>query len=164
MLPAIQECIPGPRERAQAQDRDPVLTRVKDWVHRGIIPGRIKLDFGEASLKAYVKILPVLKLDPLPTEPGLKNLDILVKTDIQVTIQSKQYCVPEDLIVPRDRQMESSDLHHFGTEVVALTMQHLLRFPRIWPRTRSSDPCAPINVCTKTQQTVGHPEPWILLP
>ena len=86
VLPAIQECIPGPRERAQAQDRDPVITQVKDW---GAMPGRLELDFGEASLKAYVKILPVLKLNPLPAEPGLDDLDILVKTDIQGTIQSE---------------------------------------------------------------------------
>ena len=32
MSPAIQQHIPGPRERAQVQDRDPVLSRVKDWI------------------------------------------------------------------------------------------------------------------------------------
>ena len=87
MLPAILQCIPGPRERAQAQDQDPVLTRVKDWVHRGIRPERLELDFGEDSLKAYVKVLPVLKLNPVPPEPDLDELDILVNADIQGTIQ-----------------------------------------------------------------------------
>ena len=46
VLPAILQFIPGPQERAQAQDRDPVLTRVKDWVCRGIRPERLELDFG----------------------------------------------------------------------------------------------------------------------
>ena len=142
VLPAIQECIPGPRERAQAQDRDPLLTRVKDWVRRGIRPARLELDFGEASLKAYIKILPVLNLNPLPAEPDLEDLDILVKTDIQGTIQSKQYCVPEELIVPL-----ITDLHlrltHFGAEVVAIKMQYLVWFPRIWSRTRQVLMCCP---------------------
>ena len=83
------------RERAQAQDRDPVLTQVKDWVRRGIRPERLELDFREASLKAYVKVLPVLRLNPVPPEPNLDDLDILVKTNIHGTIQSERYCVPE---------------------------------------------------------------------
>ena len=135
VLPAILQCIPGPRERAQAQDRDPVLTRVKDWVHRGIRPERLELDSGEDSLKAYVKVLPVLKLNPVPPEPDLEDLDILVKTDIHRTIQSERYCVPEELIVPL-----ITDLHlrltHFGTETVTMMMRHLVWFRSIWARTR----------------------------
>ena len=32
LSPATCQHIPGPREQAQGQDQDPVLSRVKDWV------------------------------------------------------------------------------------------------------------------------------------
>ena len=82
MMPATQLLIPGPREQAQAQDRDTVLI-VKDWVRRGAIPGILELDFGDTSLKAYAKILPALRLCQLLDIPDQAILDILVKTDIQ---------------------------------------------------------------------------------
>ena len=63
------------------------------------------------------------------------DLDILVKTDIQGTVQSERYCVPEELIVPL-----ITDLHlrltHFRTETVTMAMRHLVWFPCIWARTR----------------------------
>ena len=58
MIPATQLLIPGPRERAQAKDRDAVLSIIKDWVQKGAISGRLELDFGDTSLKAYAKIVP----------------------------------------------------------------------------------------------------------
>ena len=112
---------PRTSRESSGSDRDPVLTWVKDWVRGGIRPEILELDFREASLKAYVKVLPVLRLNPLPAEPDLEDLDILVKTNIQGTIQSERYCVPEELIVPL-----ITDLHlrltHFGTEIVTLAM------------------------------------------
>ena len=57
MMPATQLLIPGPRERAQAQDQDAVLSVVKDWVRRGTVPRRLELDFGDNRLKAYVKMI-----------------------------------------------------------------------------------------------------------
>ena len=137
LSPAIRQYIPGPRVRAQVQDRDPVLSRVKDWIRQGIIPGRLELDFGEPSLKAYVKIMPVLKLKPVIPEPDEDdlNLDILVKTDIQGTVQSERYCLPEDLIVTL-----ITDLHlqltHYRVETIAMTLRHLVWFPDLWARTR----------------------------
>ena len=52
MMPETQLLIPGPRERAQAQDQDAVLSIVKDWVQRGTVPRRLELDFGDDRLKA----------------------------------------------------------------------------------------------------------------
>ena len=162
VLPAILQRIPGPRERAQAQDRDPVLTRVKDWVRRGTVPERLELDFGEASLKAYVKILPVLKLNPVPPEPDEDDLDILVKTDIQGTIQSERYCVPEELIVPL-----ITDLHlqltHYGTETVAMTMQTSCVVSQHLGQNQTSPATLP-RVCTEAQQPGGCTDRRMLLP
>ena len=110
-----------------------MLSRVKEWIRQGIIPGRLELDFREPSLKAYVKIMPVLKLNPVPPEPDKEdlNLDILVKTDIQGTVQSERYCLPEDLIVTL-----ITDLHlqltHYGVETIAMMLQHLVWFPDLW--------------------------------
>ena len=97
LSPATCQHIPGPRERTLVQDRDPVLSRVKDWIRQGIVPGRLELDFGEPSLKAYIKIMPVLKLKLVIPEPDEEDpdLDILVKTDIQGTVRSERYCLPE---------------------------------------------------------------------
>ena len=60
MLPALQAFIPGPRERAQVQDRNEVLSVVKDWVRRRVVPQRLELDFGHPDLKLYAKVLPTL--------------------------------------------------------------------------------------------------------
>ena len=44
-----------------------MLTRVKDWVRRGIRPARLELDFGEASLKAYHQDLASPQTEPSPS-------------------------------------------------------------------------------------------------
>ena len=100
-----------------------MLSRVKDWVRRGVVPGRLELDFGDPNLKTYVKIMPVLKLKPVIPEldeedPGL---DILVKTDIQGTAQSERYCLPEELIVTLINDLHLQLSHH-GAETTAMTL------------------------------------------
>ena len=130
MMPATQLLIPGPREQAQAQDQEVVLSIVKDWVRRGTVPRRLELDFGDDWLKAYVNMIPVLRLCQIPDQA---DLDILVKTDIQGRTQSERYCMPEDLI-----DLFIIDLHlrltHYGVETTVLTMKHLVWFPSIWSR------------------------------
>ena len=128
MIPATQLLIPGPRERAQAQDT--VLSIVNDWVRRGTTPRRLELDLGDTSLKAYVKMIPVLRLCQLPDQ---SDLDILVKTDIQGNAQSERYCLPEDLINPFIKDLHLR-LTHYGVETTVLTMKHLVWFPSMWSR------------------------------
>ena len=132
MMPATQLLIPGPREQAQAQDQDAVLSIVKDWVRRGTVPRRLELDFGDDRLKAYVKMIPVLRLCQLPNQA---DLDILVKTDIQGRTQSERYCMPEDLIDPFIKDLHLR-LTHYGVETTVLTMKHLVWFPSMWSRVR----------------------------
>ena len=127
-----QQLIPGPRERAQIQDQDTVLSVVKDWVRQGVMPGRLELDFGDSQLKAYVKVIPVLRLCQLPAPD---NLDILVKTDIQGEKQSERYCMPEKLIDPFIKELHLR-LTHYGVETMVLTMKHLVWFPHMWARVR----------------------------
>ena len=127
-----QLLIPGPRERAQVQYQDAVLSVVKDWVRQGVMPGRLELDFGDNQLKAYVKVIPVLRLCQLP---DLDNLDILVKTDIQGEKQSERYCMPEKLIDPFIKELHLR-LTHYGVETMVLTMKHLVWFPNMWARVR----------------------------
>ena len=99
MLPTLQALIPGPRERARAQDGDKVLSVVKDWVRRLVVPQRLDLDYGHPDLKAYTKMLPILKLLEVPGTQEQLALDILVKTDVEGNVQYEQFCVPRDLIV-----------------------------------------------------------------
>ena len=113
-----------------------MLSRVKDWVRQGIVPGRLELDFGDPNLKSYVKFMPVLRLKPVVPEQDEEDpgLNILVKTDVQGTSQSERYCLPEELIVTL-----INDLHlqhtHLGVETTALTLRHLVWFPALWART-----------------------------
>ena len=132
MMPATQLLIPGPRERAQAQDQDAVLSVVKDWVQKGTVPRRLELDFGDDRLKAYVKIIPVLRLCQMPDQA---DLDILVKTDIQGRTHSERYCMPEKLINPFIKDLHLR-LSHYGVETIVLTMKHLVWFPSMWSRVR----------------------------
>ena len=46
------------------------------------MPQCMDLDYGHPDLKAYAKVLAVLKLVDLPGVPGEEPLDILVKTDV----------------------------------------------------------------------------------
>ena len=96
------------------------------------MPGRLELDFGESQLKAYVKVIPALRLCQLPAPD---NLDILVKTDIQGEKKSERYCMPEKLIDPFIRELHLR-LTHYGVETMVLTMKHLVWFPHMWARVR----------------------------
>ena len=96
------------------------------------MPGRLELDFGDSQLKAYVKIIPVLRLCQMP---DLDNLDILVKTDIQGEKQFERYCMPEKLIDPFIKELHLR-LTHYGVETMVLTMKHLVWFPSMWARVR----------------------------
>ena len=162
MIPTTQLLIPGPRERAQAQDRDAVLSIVKDWVRRGAIPGRLELDFGDTSLKAYAKILPALRLCQLPAIPDQADLDVLVKTDVQGNVQSERYCLPEDLIIPFIKDLHLR-LTHYGTETTVLTLRHLSLVPKYMAKSPSGPPGLP-GVYSETPQTIGQEGGWMLLP
>ena len=96
------------------------------------MPGRLELDFGDSQLKAYVKVIPVLRLCQLPAPD---NLDILVKTDIQGEKRSERYCMPEKLIDPFIKELHLR-LTHYGVETMVLTMKHLVWFPHMWARVR----------------------------
>ena len=132
LMSTTHRLIPGPTDRAEAQDQDPVLAVVKDWVRQRVMPGRLELDFGESQLKAYVKVIPALRLCQLPAPD---NLDILVKTDIQGKKKSERYCMPEKLIDPFIRELHLR-LTHYGVETMVLTMRHLVWFPHMWTRVR----------------------------
>ena len=108
------------------------LSVVKDWVRKGTMPGRLELDFGDSQLKAYVKVILVLRLCQMP---DLDDLDILVKTDIQGGKQSERYCMPEKLIDPFIKELHLR-LTHYGVETIVLTMKHLVWFPSMWSRVR----------------------------
>ena len=154
-----QLLIPGPRERAQAQDQDAVLSVVKDWVRQRVMPERLELDFGDIQLKAYVKVMPVLRLCQLP---DLDNLDILVKTDIQGGRQSERYCMLEKLIDPFIKDLHLR-LTHYGVETMVLTMKHLVWFPSMWTRVQTSPPSMS-RMHPKTQPTTGQEGSRMLLP
>ena len=132
LMSTTHRLIPGPTDRAEAQDQDAVLAVVKDWVRQRVMPERLELDFGESQLKAYVKVIPALRLCQLPAPD---NLDILVKTDIQGKEKSERYCMPEKLIDPFIRELHLR-LTHYGVETMVLTMKHLVWFPHMWTRVR----------------------------
>ena len=128
----MRQLIPDPASRAAVQDQDPVLAVVKDWVRQRVMPTRLELDFGDSRLKAYVKVIPALRLCQLPAPD---NLDILVKTDIHGGEESERYCMPEKLINPFIKELHLR-LSHYGVETVVLTMRHLVWFPDMWARVR----------------------------
>ena len=132
LMSTTHQLIPGPASRAEAQDHDPVLAVVKDWVRQRVMPTRLELDFGDNQLKAYVKVIPVLRLCQLPAPD---NLDILVKTDIQGEKESERYCMPEKLINPFIKELHLR-LSHYGVEMMVLMMRHLVWFPNMWTRVR----------------------------
>ena len=132
LMSTTHQLIPGPTGRAEAQDQDPVLAVVKDWVRQRVMPTRLELDFGESQLKAYVKVIPALRLCQLPAP---NNLDILVKTDIQGEKESERYCMPEKLIDTFIKELHLK-LSHYGVETMVLTMRHLVWFPHMWTRVR----------------------------
>ena len=132
LMSTTHQLIPGPTDRAEAQDQDPVLAVVKDWVRQRVMPKRLELDFGESQLKAYVKVIPALRLCQLPAP---NNLDILVKTDIQGEKGSERYCMPEKLINTFIKELHLR-LSHYGVETMVLTMRHLVWFPHMWTRVR----------------------------
>ena len=132
LMSTTHQLIPGPTGRAEAQDQDPVLAVVKDWVCQRVMPKRLELDFGESQLKAYVKVIPALRLCQLPAP---NNLDILVKTDIQGEKESERYCMPEKLINTFIKELHLR-LSHYGVETMVLTMRHLVWFPHMWTRVR----------------------------
>ena len=124
------------------QDRDEVLTVVKDWVQRGVVPERLDLDYRHPDLKTYAKVLPVLTLVDIPEDQEEPALDILVKTDIEGNVQSERYCVPSSLMVATIQDLHLK-LTHFGTEIVILTLKHLVWFPNMWARVRQVLLCCP---------------------
>ncbi len=132
LMSTTHQLIPGPASRAAAQDQDPVLAVVKDWVRQRVMPTRLELDFGDSQLKAYVKVIPALRLCQLPAPD---NLDILVKTDIHGEKESERYCMPEKLINSFIKELHLR-LSHYGVETVVLTMKHLVWFPDMWARVR----------------------------
>ena len=132
LMSTTHQLIPGPTDRAEAQDQDPVLAVVKDWVRQRVMPKRLELDFGESQLKAYVKVIPALRLCQLPAP---NNLDILVKTDIQGEKGSERYCMPEKLINTFIKELHLR-LSHYGVETMVLTMRHLVWFLHMWTQVR----------------------------
>ncbi len=132
LMSTTHQLIPGPASRAAVQDQDPVLAVVKDWVRQRVMPTRLELDFGDSQLKAYVKVIPALRLCQLPAPD---NLDILVKTDIHGEKESERYCMPEKLINSFIKELHLR-LSHYGVETVVLTMRHLVWFPDMWARVR----------------------------
>ena len=90
MRSATQLLIPRPRERAQTQDQDAVLSVVKDWVRRGTVSGRLELDFGDSQLKAYVKVIPVLRLCQMPDQKT-------IWTDLWSRLTSKEENSQKDI-------------------------------------------------------------------
>ena len=159
LMSTTHRLIPGPTGRAEAQDQDTVLAVVKDWVRQRVMPKRLELDFGESQLKAYVKVIPALRLCQLPAP---NNLDILVKTDIQGEKESERYCMPEKLINTFIKELHLR-LSHYGVETMVLTMRHLIWFPHMWTRVRQV-----LQVCagcgSKTSQATGQKDSRMILP
>ena len=135
---------------------------VKDWVRRGAKPGRLELDFGGASLKAFAKILPALRLCQLPAIPDQADLDILVKTDVQGNVQSERYCLSRrpDHSFHQRPPLEANSLrnqdHHADPETPCLVPKYMAKSP-------SGPPGLP-GVYLETPQTIGQEGGWMLLP
>ena len=154
-----QLLIPGPRERAQVQDQDTVLSVVKDWVLPRGYARKTGTGFWDSQLKAYVKVMPVLRLCQMP---DLDNLDILVKTDIQGGKQSERYCMPEKLIDPFIKELHLR-LTHYGVETYGADHETSSLVPKHVGQGLTSSPSMS-RVHPKAQQTTGQEGSRMLLP
>ena len=130
--PVVQQLLSNIQSLARAQDEDPDLVSVKQWVEDNTNPEEKKLDFGTPALRAYRKMLPSLVIGESDPAEGWK---LLFRKPLIDTDNRTRTFIPRQLVVPLIMDCHLS-LSHLGSEKVALFLQTCVWFPNMWARIR----------------------------
>ena len=110
-------------QKADWQDKDPIIALVNPWVRENRKPTNTELIYRDPSLQAYRKILAALKLKP---EEGTEKT-ILVREGLMGR-KMDRYCLPSEIV-----NQVKNDIHlyhmHLGIDGIVRQAQKCVWMP-----------------------------------
>ena len=118
--PSQSSNIAIPKGLMQQQQSDPLLRKVREWVHSGKKPTRLEYKALNADEKQYVDIFETLRFD---------NKGVLRRYPLDSTSQVSKPCIPSSLQNKVFRALHAKN--HGGGDALADAVQSRFYFPRL---------------------------------
>ena len=129
--PYMMKILKTDKQKADWQDKDPIISLVKTWVKENRKPTNTELNYWDPSLQAYRKILAVLKLRPVE---GTEKT-ILVREGL-VGRKMDRYCLPSEIA-----NQVINDIHlyhmHLGIDATVRQVQRCVWMPGLHAAVRT---------------------------